>query len=111
MPDHLHRLRALLVELERLYNHATDLGALANDVGFALANAHAQHIREQLLRINARVTGHRLLRGAIQPGGVALQDLPDPSELRAMAADIAEIAELTLTQLRRSTTDSPTPRR
>lgn len=39
--DEVHCLRALLVELERLYNHATDLGALANDVGFALANTHA----------------------------------------------------------------------
>ena len=96
LPEHVHRLRALLVELERLYNHATDLGALANDVGFALANSHAQHIRERLLRINARVTGHRLLRGAIRPGGVVLQDLPSPTELRAIAADIAEIAELTL---------------
>jgi Ni,Fe-hydrogenase III large subunit/Ni,Fe-hydrogenase III component G len=96
LPDPAHRLRALLVELERLYNHVTDLGALANDVGFALANAHAQHSREQLLRINARVTGHRLLRGAIAPGGVALQQLPDPAELKAIAADVAEITELTL---------------
>ena len=63
-------MRALLVELERLYNHAADLGALANDVGFSLANAHTQRIREQLLRVNAAVTGHRLLRGAICPGGV-----------------------------------------
>ena len=78
VPDEAHRLRALLVELERLYNHAADLGALANDVGFSLANAHAQRIREQLLRINAAVTGHRLLRGAIRPGGVALHGLPDP---------------------------------
>lgn len=96
LPGQVHRLRALLVELERLYNHATDLGALANDVGFALANAQAQHIREQLLRINARVTGHRLLRGAIRPGGVALQALPDPAGLHAIAADVAEITELTL---------------
>lgn len=96
VPDQVHRLRALLVELERLYNHATDLGALANDVGFALANAHTQRIREQLLRINHRVTGHRLLRDAIRPGGVVLQDLPDPAELAGIAADIAEIAELTL---------------
>ncbi len=96
LPDDVHRMRALLVELERLYNHATDLGALANDVGFALANAHAQHIREQLLRINEHVTGHRLLRGAIHPGGVALQELPSPTELRALAAGISEIAELTL---------------
>jgi Ni,Fe-hydrogenase III large subunit/Ni,Fe-hydrogenase III component G len=96
LPDEAHRLRALLVELERLYNHAADLGALANDVGFALAHAHAQRIREQLLRLNANVTGHRLLRGAIRPGAVALRALPDVAELRSIAADVAEVAELTL---------------
>ncbi len=96
VPEHVHRLRALVVELERLYNHAADLGALANDVGFGLANAHALRIREQLLRINASVTGHRLLRGAIRPGGVALQGLPDPQQLSSIAADLAEVTELTL---------------
>lgn len=95
-PEPVHRLRALLVELERLYNHVTDLGALANDVGFGLANAHAQHVRERLLRINRRVTGHRLLRGAIRPGGVVLQQLPEPDELRVLAREVAEISELTL---------------
>jgi Ni,Fe-hydrogenase III large subunit/Ni,Fe-hydrogenase III component G len=96
VPDEVHRLRALLVELERLYNHATDLGALANDVGFALANSHAQRIRERLLQINGTVTGHRLLRGAIQPGGVRLLALPHTRELTAIAADLAEVAALTL---------------
>lgn len=96
LPDGVHRLRALLVELERLYNHVTDLGALANDVGFGLANAHAQRIREQLLRLNAAVTGHRLLRGSIRPGAVTLQALPDATVLRSVAADVAEVTELTL---------------
>ncbi|MET7768806.1 NADH-quinone oxidoreductase subunit C [Nocardia sp. NPDC005366] len=96
LPDEVHRMRAMLVELERLYNHAADLGALANDVGFGLANSHAQRIREQLLRTNAAVTGHRLLRGAIRPGGVVLRALPDPRQLDAIAADLAEIAQLTL---------------
>ncbi|WP_425437472.1 NADH-quinone oxidoreductase subunit C [Mycobacterium szulgai] len=96
VPEPVHRLRALLVELERLYNHAADLGALANDVAFALPNAHAQRVRERLLRINNCVTGHRLLRGAIRPGGVVLQQLPDPAELREVAADVAEISDLTL---------------
>ena len=70
----------MLLELERLYNHVTDLGALANDVGYGLANAHAQRIREQLLRINDTVTGHRLLRGAIHPGGVTCARYPMPAE-------------------------------
>lgn len=96
VPEHVHRLRALPVELERLYNHVTDLGALANDVGFGLANAHAQRIRERLLRLNATVTGHRLLRGAIGPGRATLRSLPTEEELRDVAADIAEVAELTL---------------
>ncbi|WP_231639322.1 hydrogenase large subunit [Mycobacterium sp. Marseille-P9652] len=96
LPEEAHRLRALLVELERLYNHITDLGALANDAGFGLANAHAQRVREKLLRLNAFVTGNRLLRGAIRPGAVALRALPDVAELRSIAADVAEIAELTL---------------
>lgn len=96
LPAPAERLRALLVELERLYNHAADLGALANDVGFSLANAHALRIRERLLRLNAEVTGHRLLRGAIHPGGVTLRALPNPQRLRSIAADLVEITDLTL---------------
>jgi Ni,Fe-hydrogenase III large subunit len=89
-------MRALLVELERLYNLAADLGALANDVAFSLANSHCQRIRERLLRLNAAVTGNRLLRGAIGPGRVVLRELPDTALLRSIAADLAEVAELTL---------------
>jgi Ni,Fe-hydrogenase III large subunit/Ni,Fe-hydrogenase III component G len=90
------RLRAILVELERLYNHVTDIGALCNDVGHSILNAHAGRIREQLLRINDQVTGHRLLRGAIHPGGVRLQQLPDPTRLNAIAADVAEVVALAM---------------
>jgi len=96
MPEPAHRLRALVLELERLYNHAADLGALANDVGFSLANSHALKVREELLRINSATTGHRLLRGAISPGSVTLLTLPDPGQLARLAADLAEVVALTL---------------
>ena len=96
MPDPAQRLRALVLELERLYNHAADVGALANDVGFSLANSHALRIREELLRINNATTGHRLLRGAISPGAVELLSLPDPGQLARLAEDLAEVAQLTL---------------
>ncbi|MCZ7528618.1 MAG: NADH-quinone oxidoreductase subunit C [Acidimicrobiia bacterium] len=89
-------LRALLLELERLYNHAADIGALANDVGYGILHAHASRIREQLLRMNSRVTGQRLLRGSIVPGGVHVRGLPDPAELTAIAEDLAEVADLAL---------------
>jgi Ni,Fe-hydrogenase III large subunit/Ni,Fe-hydrogenase III component G len=94
--DDDRRRRAMLLELERLYNHITDIGALCNDVGHGILNAHAQRIRERLLRINDRVTGHRLLRGATQPGTTTLHSLPDPAELAAVAADAAEVANLAL---------------
>ncbi|NKQ52480.1 formate hydrogenase [Amycolatopsis sp. K13G38] len=90
------RIRAILLELERVYNHVTDLGALCNDVGHGILNAQAQRVREQLLRHNDHVTGHRLLRGAIHPGGVRVRHLPDLDDLLDVAADVGEIAELAL---------------
>jgi Ni,Fe-hydrogenase III large subunit len=90
------RLRAVVLELERLYNHIADLGALANDVGYGIANAHALRLREQLLRINEKVTGHRLLRGAIRPGAITLRTAPHPGELDEIGAQVAELADLTL---------------
>lgn len=96
MPQEGQALRALLLELERLYNHVGDLGALANDVGYGVANSHALALRERLLRLNETVTGHRLLRDAIRPGAVSLLRLPDLVELGEVAARVAELAELTL---------------
>lgn len=86
--------RAVVLEMERLYNHAADIGALCNDVGFGIAHAHALRIRETLLRMNAEVTGHRLLRGAIVPGGVALRRRPSAAEIQDAAADLREIVEI-----------------
>lgn len=96
VPEDAQRLRAILLELERLYNHVTDLGALCNDVGHSILNTHAQRVREQLLRINDTVTGHRLLRGAIRPGGTEIRALPDVKQLAAISADVAEIVDLAL---------------
>ncbi len=89
-------IRALLLELERLYNHVTDLGALANDVGYGIANAHAMRLREQLLRHNKAVTGHRLLRGGIQIGGARLTRVPDLDLIRKLADEVSSIVEITL---------------
>ncbi|HEY5122019.1 MAG TPA: NADH-quinone oxidoreductase subunit C [Acidimicrobiales bacterium] len=87
-------LRAVLLELERLYNHVADVGALCNDAGFSLANARALTLRERLLRLNERVSGHRLLRGALGYGAVNLQSLPRPEELHEVATQFREIVDL-----------------
>jgi Ni,Fe-hydrogenase III large subunit/Ni,Fe-hydrogenase III component G len=96
VPAEAQRARAMLLELERIHNHVADLGMLCNDVGHGILNAHAQRVREQLLRLNKDITGHRLLRGGVVPGGAALHALPDPARLKAIGADIREIAELAL---------------
>jgi Ni,Fe-hydrogenase III large subunit len=96
VPGEAQRARALLLELERIHNHVADLGMLCNDVGHGILNAHAQRIREQLLRLNKEVTGHRLLRGGVVPGGAALRTLPDPARLKTILEDIGEIADLAL---------------
>lgn len=96
VPEEAQRARALLLELERIHNHVADLGMLCNDVGHGILNAHAQRVREQLLRLNQQITGHRLLRGGVVPGGSALQALPDPARLKSIGEDIREIAGLAL---------------
>jgi Ni,Fe-hydrogenase III large subunit/Ni,Fe-hydrogenase III component G len=89
-------LRTLLLELERLYNHTTDLGALCNDVGHGVLATQAAGVREQLLRLNESVTGSRLLRGAVSVGGALVVALPDLNRLRDIGSEIAELAELAL---------------
>ncbi len=96
IPVEARRMRAVLLELERLYNHIGDIGALCNDVGHSVLNAHALRIKETLLRLNKDTTGHRLLRGGILPGGAALRQVPDPDQLAAIGADIREILALAL---------------
>ena len=63
-------LRTVLLELERIYNHIADIGAIATDVGFVVANAHAGRLRETIVRLNEELTGSRLLRGMVCIGGV-----------------------------------------
>jgi Ni,Fe-hydrogenase III large subunit/Ni,Fe-hydrogenase III component G len=70
IPPRAAYLRVVLLELERLYNHIADVGAICTDTGFAVANVHALRLREDLLRLNARLAGHRLLRDSLVPGGV-----------------------------------------
>lgn len=94
VPPAAARLRAVLLELERLYNHVADIGALCNDVGFGLAQARALTLRERLLRLNAATTGHRLLRGAIRPGHTSVLRLPQAAELGELERQLDEVTGL-----------------
>ncbi len=89
-------LRAILLELERLYNHVSDIGAMCNDVGFSVAQGRALIIREYLLRLNESVTGHRLLRGSISLAATRVRRLPSPEELHHVADALEDLVALAL---------------
>ncbi|ADE12785.1 hydrogenase large subunit [Sideroxydans lithotrophicus] len=65
-------MRALLLERERVANHLGDLGYLGNDVALAFGFAQFWILKEQVLRNNAALFGHRYLMDTIAPGGVAV---------------------------------------
>lgn len=69
-PDRALWLRALLLERERIANHLGDLGYLGNDVALSFGFAQFWILKEQVLRNNAVLFGHRYLMDRIIPGGV-----------------------------------------
>jgi Ni,Fe-hydrogenase III large subunit len=90
--------RAVYLELERLYNHAACLAALAQSTGLSVGQAQAEIALEQLLRLNAAVGGHRYLFGVIDVGGV--HHAPDIDTLRsglpAAAGDLRRVIDALL---------------
>ena len=71
-PPRARWLRALLLERERVANHLSDLGYLGNDVALAFGLAQFSRLREDWLRLNAKLFGHRLLIDRVVPGGAAI---------------------------------------
>lgn len=65
-------LRALMLERERVANHLGDLGFIGNDAGLAFGLAQFSRLKEDLLRNNRALFGHRYLMDRIVPGGAAI---------------------------------------
>jgi len=84
VPARARALRVILLELERIYNHVADIGALATDVAFTVPASRAQALREGLVRLHERLFGTRLLRGTIALGGVKT-DLSDAGRQELLA--------------------------
>src|SRR5712692_257841 len=70
-PPRALALRGILLELERIANHLGDLGYLGNDVALSFGFFQFWRLKEDLLRLNAQLFGHRYLMDAIVPGGIA----------------------------------------
>ena len=72
VPARALRMRAVLLERERIANHLGDLGALGNDAGFAFGLAQFSRLKEEWVRMTGALFGHRYLMDRIVPGGVAV---------------------------------------
>jgi Ni,Fe-hydrogenase III large subunit len=96
-----HGVRAVALELERLANHAGDLGALCNDVGFLPGAAWFGRLRGEFLNVLLELSGNRFGRGLLRPGGVTmtLAAAERPRLLARLAdaeRDLRRLADLTL---------------
>lgn len=77
VPVRAHWLRTLLAELERIYNHLHYLGHLCHTTTLKVGEAQGKLLEEQAKHTNGRLTGSRLLRGLLVPGGLRRDLQPD----------------------------------
>ena len=57
--ENLNKTHAILLEIERIIHHLTDLGFIPNDAGFGAALAFMSKLTEEARRILKKITNHR----------------------------------------------------
>lgn len=85
----LARARTILIELERLYNHLNDIGAICAGVGYSPGAMAFAAFKERIQRLNQSLFGHRFLFGTIEIGGSAVA--VDERQLAAARDEIEAI--------------------
>ncbi|MDR3206141.1 MAG: NADH-quinone oxidoreductase subunit C [Candidatus Methanoplasma sp.] len=71
IPARAEYIRTIYAELERIYNHLGTIAGIALDSALAVPASQGSMLRESMLRLNESVSGHRLLWGALRPGGLS----------------------------------------
>jgi formate hydrogenlyase subunit 5 len=75
--------RVVHAELERIANHLDVAIKLAEDAALAVAVARFGILKEDVMRLRARLCGSRFGRGVVTPGGLAAAPLLLPDDVRA----------------------------
>jgi formate hydrogenlyase subunit 5 len=77
VPARARFLRALLAEMERLYNHLHYFGALCHTTTLKVGEAQGKLLEERAKQLNTRLTGSRFLRSLLTPGGLRRDLAPE----------------------------------
>ncbi len=75
VPERAERLRAVMLELERIYSLLGDLAGMAVDVGFALVASPFFILREEVFRLNEKLTVQGSFAGS--PFPELKKDIPE----------------------------------
>lgn len=100
IPERAKYLRVIYSELERLANHVNDVGFILNDTAFTFGGSNGQRLKERIMQMNERLTGHRFLRGVNVIGGVTKDITSEMNEilleeLLLLEKDFSEVIEIT----------------
>jgi Ni,Fe-hydrogenase III large subunit len=85
----LARVRTVLLELERTWNHLNDISQICAGVGLAAGTTRFAALTERARRLNAALTGHRFLFGSIRVGGSDLNITTD--QIRSTRAELSAL--------------------
>jgi Ni,Fe-hydrogenase III large subunit len=88
VPPRAECWRAIHAELERIASHLDVIAKEAETTALSVGQARFQILKEQTMRLRARLTGSRFGRGVVIPGGVRFDGGIETGEL------IAELAAL-----------------
>jgi len=81
-PESARLWRVVHAELERVANHLDVATKLAEDAALAVGAARFSILKEDVMRLRARLCGSRFGRGVVAPGGLASAPMLSPAELR-----------------------------
>ena len=70
IPIRAKLIRTVYAELERIYYHLNGISGIALDASLSVPAQTGFAMKERILRLNERISGHRMLRNTLMPGGL-----------------------------------------
>lgn len=89
--EDVSRTRTLMAELERAYSHIGDLAVLVVSTGLPVPQMEYLHLKEELLRVNHTLFGHRYIRGSVVPGGLDTSQWPTMADMATIKRTIHQV--------------------